>query len=45
MAKYVDQIRYYGDGNSKNSSSAISRRSLEYGTAFHNTLPIVQLGV
>lgn len=45
MAKYVNQIRYYGNGNSKNSSSEVNLRSLQYGTVFHNHLPIIQLGV
>lgn len=45
MAKHVNQIRYYGNGNLKNSSSEVSLRSLQYGTVFHNHIPIIQLGV
>lgn len=45
MAKYVNQIRYYGDGNVKNSASNITLQTLQSGSAFHNTFPIVQLGV
>ena len=45
MAKYVNQVRYYGDGNAKNSNSTLSITSLQSGSVFHNTLPIVQLGI
>lgn len=45
MAKYVNQVRYYGDGNSKNSAGNVNYRTLQSGSVFHNTLPIVQLGI
>ena len=45
MAKYVNQIRYYGDGNSKNSARNVTLQTLQSGSIFHNTFPIVQLGV
>lgn len=45
MAKYVNQVRYYGDANSKNSSGDVNIRSLQSGSIFHSTLPIVQLGI
>ena len=45
MAKYINQVRYYGDGNTKNSASNVSLTTLQSGSVFHGTLPIVQLGV
>ena len=45
MAKYVNQIRYYGDGSSKNSARNVTLQTLQSGSVFHNTFPIVQLGV
>lgn len=42
MARYVNQIRYYGEGHSKSNTNA---SVLSSGAAFFNTLPIVQLGV
>ena len=46
MAKYVNQIRYYGDGNDKNyPKNNVSLTTLQSGSIFHNTLPIVQLGI
>lgn len=45
MPKEVNQIRYYGDGNRKNSDSKVSKRSLQYGTVFSDHYPIIQLGV
>lgn len=45
MAKYINQIRYYGDNNKKNSASNLTLQTLQSGSVFHNTLPIVQLGV
>lgn len=45
MAKHINQIRYYGDGNSKNYPSNVNKQFLQSGSVFHNTLPIVQLGI
>lgn len=45
MAKYINQVRYYGDSNEKNSASNVSLQTLQSGSVFHNTLPIVQLGI
>lgn len=45
MAKYINQVRYYGDGNAKNSASNVTLTTLQSGSTFHNTLPIVQLGI
>ena len=46
MAKYINQIRYYGDGNKKNyPSENITMSTLQSGSVFHSTLPIVQLGI
>lgn len=45
MAKQVNQIRYYGDNNAKNYPANLSLQTLQSGSAFHNTLPIVQLGI
>lgn len=42
MARYVNQIRYYGE---KHPSSNTNMQELTSGAAFFNTLPIVQLGV
>lgn len=45
MAKHINQIRYYGDGNSKNYPTGLTLSNLQSGSVFHNTLPIVQLGI
>ena len=46
MAKYVNQVRYYGDKNVKNyPANNVSLNTLQSGSVFHNTLPIVQLGI
>lgn len=45
MAKYINQLRYYGDGHSKNSSPDINYTKLRSGSIFSNTLPITQLGI
>ena len=47
MAKYVGQLRYYGNNSDKNypKDTLVSRATLSSGAAFYNTLPIVQLGV
>lgn len=49
MAKYVNQIRYYKEGSSKNSPQGLKRSQLSGGTAFkynsQNSAGIVQLGI
>ena len=46
MAKKVNQVRYYGDGQSnRNYPANVSARTLQSGSIFHNTLPIIQLGI
>lgn len=46
MAKKVNQIRYYGDGQtSRNYPENVTARTLHSGSVFHNTLPIIQLGI
>jgi hypothetical protein len=46
MAKYVNQVRYYGDKNAKNyPANNVSLNTLQSGSVFHSTLPIVQLGI
>lgn len=49
MAKYVNQVRYYESGSSKNSPAALPRNKMSNGTAFkysdHMSAGIVQLGI
>lgn len=45
MAKYINQIRYYGEGNAKNSNSNVTMAKLRSGSLFSDTLPITQLGI
>lgn len=45
MAKFVNQIRYYGEGHVKNSSRDVNFTKLRSGSIFSNTLPITQLGI
>lgn len=47
MAKYVNQVRYYGDAaaETKNSAKDVTYRRLQSGAVFENTMPIVQLGI
>lgn len=47
MAKYVNQVRYYGDAaaKTKNSSEDVTFRTLQSGAVFEKTMPIVQLGI
>lgn len=45
MAKYINQLRYYGDGHPKNSSLDINYTKLRSGSIFSSTLPITQLGI
>lgn len=45
MAKYINQLRYYGDGHIKNSSPDINYTKLRSGSIFSSTLPITQLGI
>ena len=47
MAKYVNQVRYYGDSaaKTKNSPDNVTYRTLQSGAVFESTMPIVQLGI
>lgn len=45
MSKYITQIRYYGDGDERNSSKDVSSTSLVKGTIFRKYSPITQLGI
>lgn len=44
MAKFINQIRYYGENHVKNTKDA-SFMKLRSGSIFSNTLPITQLGI
>lgn len=45
MAKKVNQIRFYGDGNKKNYPDNLTSSKLATGNAFSDTQKIVQLGI
>ena len=45
MAKYIQQFRYYGDGNSKNFPSGATAEDFANGKIFSSYCPIVQLGI
>lgn len=45
MAKKIGQIRYFGEGDSKNYPANINALRLRTGTAFTTIYPVVQLGV
>lgn len=45
MAKYITQLRYYGDNNSRNYPSDLKANDLLYGRAFVDYSPIIQLGI
>lgn len=45
MSKYVTQVRYYGDGDSRNSSDNVTATSLVTGSIFSDYAPITQLGI
>ncbi len=45
MAKRIRQVRYYGDGNTKNEPPSVSLQTLQTGSTFSETKRIVQLGI
>lgn len=45
LVKKIAQIRYYGDGDTKNYPSDVAYRKLVSGSIFSDKLPIVQLGI
>ena len=45
MAKYISQLRYYGEGSERNYPQDLSANDLLYGRAFVNRTPIIQLGI
>lgn len=45
MAKRIQQVRYYGDNNSKNQPTSLTGNELRTGSIFSNYIPIRQLGI
>lgn len=47
MARYVTQIRFYGEGDSRNycASDSVTSSNLISGTIFTRYSPIIQLGI
>ena len=45
MAYSIKQFRYYGDDNENNYPKGLHSTHLINGTAFKDTMPIVQLGI
>ncbi len=45
MAKYVQQFRYYNEGNTKNSPNGSFRRAFVNGSVFSKYMPVIQLGI
>lgn len=45
MAKYVQQFRYYDEGNIKNSPGSSYRRVFVNGSVFSKYMPVIQLGI
>lgn len=43
--RYIKQFRYYGESNSSNNPSGLSKSKLVNGKAFSDCLPIVKLGI
>jgi len=41
MAKYITQLRYYGDNNNRNYPSDLKANDLLYGRAFVDYSPII----
>lgn len=45
MAKYITQLRYYGDNSQKNNPGDLKANDLLCGRAFVNCTPMIQLGI
>lgn len=45
MAKYINQVRYYGEGDPRNQPKDMNLKKLVNGNAFLETPSIVQLGI
>lgn len=45
MAKYIAQLRYYGDNSNQNYPGDLTANDLLYGRAFVDYSPIIQLGI